>query len=444
VDHAGRALDQRLYSPATMSALELARHWASAARHRLRRGVPERPVPSPDELPRHRRYLSDRPERMEAYLLAAREYVARLSEADRAWLYRKPFDVSTGHPAFFDEMYGIMNLLRAMGITPRGRVLEVGSGPGWVTEILLALGYEVDAVEPSADMIAIARERVDHARRHYRLGDSPRAEFHAEPLETCSLPGDAFDAVIFHAALHHVVDEEKGLGQCFRLLRPGGVLGVSEGAWIPGDRFWEEKLEEEMRQFGALENPFTAEYLDFLLRRHGFVDIRRYYAVNGLFAVEMGDRRIAKAATYRPWDGNNLTARKPAPYAATTLDPSARTEAEIEVLESALDRASGIARLKVRLVNRGETAWLAEAASRGVGWVSIALRRGEPGSPRFLEGASRHRLPRTLPPGEEVVLDVTFRLPADSFAGAWFLDLVNEEVFWFSSRGTRAAAVRWE
>jgi SAM-dependent methyltransferase len=425
-----------------VSTLERARRWASAARQALRRADPRPPLPAPGEPPRHRRYLSDQPERMEAYLRGAREYVSRLADENRAWLFRKPFDVSTGHPAFFDEMYGIMNLLRAMAITPRGRVLEVGSGPGWVTEILLALGYDVDAVEPSADMIAIASERVDHARRHYHLGDSPRVEFHAEPLESCSLPGDSFDAVVFHAALHHVVDEEQGLGQCFRLLRPGGVLGVSEGAWTPGDRFWEEKLDAEMRQFGALENPFTAEYLDFLLRRLGFVDLRRYYAINGLFPVEMGDCPIAKAASYRPWDGNNLTARKPAPYAATTLDPGARTEAGIEVLESALDRASGIARLKVRFVNRGDTAWLAE--SRGAGWVSIALRRGEPGSPGFLEGESRHRLPRTLPPGEEVVMDLTFQLPADSFDGAWCLDLVNEEVFWFSSRGTRAPAVRWD
>jgi SAM-dependent methyltransferase len=432
-----------------MGALQQARRWASGARKTLRRALIERPFnfpdrrpdPSRDQPPRHRRYLSDSAERMDFYVRAAQEYVAHLSEADRAWLYRKPFDFTTGHPAFFDEMYAFMNLLRVMGITPRGKILEVGSGPGWVTEILLALGYEVDALEPSEDMISVARERVDHARRHYHLAESPRAEFHAEPLETCRLAGDAYDAVLFHAALHHIVDETKGLAQCFRLLRPGGVLGVSEGAWMPGDRFWEEKLDEAMRRFGALENPFTAEYLDFLLRRCGFVDIRRFYAVNGLFAADMGNRRVAEVASYNPQNGNNLTARKPAPYAATTLDPNAHTEAQIEVLESSLDRASGVAHLKVRLLNRGETAWLAE--SHGAGWVSIVLRRGDVGSPEFLEGESRHRLPRTLSPGEAVVLDLAFRLRADTFDGPWVVDLVNEEVFWFSSRGTRAAAVRW-
>lgn len=335
----------------------------------------------------------------------------------------------------------MMNLLRAMAITPSGRVVEVGSGPGWITEILLALGYEVDAVEPSEEMIAIARDRVAQARRHFRLGETPRAGFHAEPLETCSLPGASYDAVLFHASLHHVIDEERGLAQCFRLLRPGGVLGVSEAAWIPGDRRLEDELEEEMRRSGTLENPYTAEYLDFLLHKHGFVEIRRYYGVNGLFPAGMGDRRIAEVAASRPLDHNILTARKPSPYAATTLDQGARTEAGIEILDSALERPAGTARLKVRLVNQGETAWLAEAPR--VGWVSVALRRGEPGSPGSLEGESRHRLPRNLEPGEELVLSLTFQLPEGSFDGPWLLDLVSEGLFWFSRHGSRPAAVRW-
>src|ERR1700688_1051758 len=74
-----------------MSALEHARRWASAVGQTLRRAVPRQPTPAPDEPPRHRRYLSDKPERMEAYLRAAREYVTRLSEENRARLPRTPF-----------------------------------------------------------------------------------------------------------------------------------------------------------------------------------------------------------------------------------------------------------------------------------------------------------------------------------------------------------------
>ncbi len=372
---------------------------------------------------------------MEQYLSAAREHVSRRCAADREWLYRKPFDANAGNAAFFDEMYSVMNLLRAMAITPGGRVLEVGSGPGWVTEILLALGYEVHALEPSEEMIAIAAERVAAARGHFHLGDSPPVTFHAEPLETCSLPSEAYDAVLFHASLHHVVDEDRGLAQCFRLLRPGGVLGASEGAWIPGDRKLEAQLDQEMQRFGTLENPYTVEYLDFLLRRHGFVDVRRYFAVNGLLPEAMGRRPVAAVATSRPWDGNNLTARKPSLHRATTLDGgTARTRARITVLATTLDRPTGAAHLQVRLANRGDTAWLANAPR--VGWVAVALRQGEPGSPDLVEAGGRHPLPRTLAPGEQIVLDLDFRLPPARAAGPWLLDLVNEGMFWFSERGS--------
>ena len=393
-------------------------------------------------MPRHRRFVSDSAERMAFYIQAAQDYVARLSPDDQAWLYRKPYDCSTGHPAFFDEMYALMNLLRVMGITPRGHILEVGSGPGWVTEILVALGYSVDALEPSETMIAVAGERLEAARNHFHLQGAPQVRFYAEPIETCGCPTDQYDAVLFHAALHHVVDEVQGLKQCFRVLRPGGVLGVSEGAWVPGDKYWEEKNNEAMRLYGALENPFTAEYLDYVLKQTGFVDIRRYYMVNGLFPANMGDRLVSEVASYSPVNGNNLVARKPSPYAATTRDPNAHTEARIEILASTLDRSAGTATIRVRLLNRGETTWLA-ADHSGFGWVSIALRRGELGSADLVEGEARHRLARTVEPGQAIEQDLAFRLPPGTYEGPWLLDLVNEEIFWFSTRGTEAARVHF-
>jgi SAM-dependent methyltransferase len=424
----------------SLADLRQIERWPWIARRALRRLRPVRKVRVPEERPRHRRYLSDAPERTEAYLQAAREYVSRRS--DLSWLYRKPYDRNAGHPMFFEEMYAVMNLLQAMAITTWGKVLEVGSGPGWITEILLALGYEVDAVEPSEEMIAIAQDRIAQARRHLRLGEVPRCRFHAEPLESCALPGGSYDAALFHASLHHLIDEDRGLAQCFRLLRPGGVLGISEAAWVPGNRQLESDLEEEMRQFGTLESPYTAEYLDFLLHQHGFVDIQRYYTVNGLFPAEMGDRRITEIATGRPLDHNVLTARKPSPYAATTLDPSVRTEAGIEVLDSAFDRSAGTIHLRMRLINQGETVWLAEAPR--VGFVTIALRRGELESPGCVEAEPRHRLPYDVKPGEELVLSLSFRLPADAVDGPWVLDLVDEGQFWFSRRGSPPAVVQWE
>jgi SAM-dependent methyltransferase len=381
--------------------------------------------------PKHRRYLSDTPARRETWLQAAREYVSHKTEAGRAWLYRKPYDENPGHPELFHETYSILNLLGAMAIPFRGRVLEVGSGPGWISEILMSLGYEVEGIEPSEEMIAIARERIEAAIRHHRIASPPSVIYHATAIEDCSLPDESFDAVLFHAALHHVIDEDRALAQCFRLLRPGGVLGVSEAAWVPGDRALEEKLEEEMREYGTLENPFTTEYLDWLLSKHGFVDVQRYHGVNGYFPAAMGRLPLKELPGERAGRHNNLTARRPSPYPLTTVDRDARTLAEITILDSRFD-PEGL-HLRVRLENRGETAWLHRAPKPGR--VTIALRSGD------LE-SNRHPLPRTVPAGDSIELDLLFRIPEDAGDAPWELDLVNEEVFWFSERGTRTAQVK--
>jgi hypothetical protein len=44
-------------------------------------------------------------------------------------------------------------------------------------------------------------------------------------------------------------------------------------------------------------------------------------------------------------------------------------------------------------------------------------------------------------PGEEVVLQLSFFMPADYRQAPWYLDLVNEYYFWFSGRGSAQAKV---
>jgi len=65
-------------------------------------------------------------------------------------------------------------------------------------------------------------------------------------LEDLDFAEGQFDCIILYDVLHHIVDEEKGLANCARWLRPGGALGVIEGALIPGDAAQEAALSEEM------------------------------------------------------------------------------------------------------------------------------------------------------------------------------------------------------
>ena len=394
--------------------------------------------------PVHKRYLSNQPRRNEAYTRAAKDYTFKIEKASRDWLYIKPFEASAGNITYYQELYQVLNLLEAMDVPQRGRILEVGSGSGWVTEMLLGLGFEVDAIEPSEDMIQIAQERIA-SRAHHPTVNLSRARFYPLNLEECPLPDDIADAILFHESLHHVIDEEKGLAQCFRVLAPGGVLGVSgDSNWHPGNRDQEGFWKEVMTQFGALENPFTFEYLKFILEKHGFTDINRYHGANGLFPVDQEHLTIKEVARFSAEWYNNIIARKPGPNVLTSANSPALTRGEIHLIDVGHDKNERRAHLRVRLVNRGETTWLHRPLRSRGGDVTLALAQKDPSRPQPGEALNRCPIPRSLPPGEELVMEAAYSLPEGYQEQPWYLDLINESRFWYSSRGMPTVEVRFQ
>jgi SAM-dependent methyltransferase len=383
------------------------------------------------------RYLSGRAQYKNDVLGAARDYVARLGQ-DSTWLYRKPFDTMIHNPGFFDDMYPVLGLIQAMRVRPGGRVLDVGCGPGWTTEILAGLGYDVDGLDPSADMITIASERLTGFLQNHRINPGPAVHFHRSTLEDLTIEDGIFDGILCRASLHHVVDEEAGVAQCYRLLKPGGVLGISEGAWIPGHRASEALLDEEMLRYGTLENPFTVEYLDHLLKWFGFASIERYHGVFNLVPATQGSIAVQTFATCPAEYNNTLTARKPLSLPDTS-NINARTTAEIKVKGTSFDAEARQVRVSISLQNVGETVWLSRPGRPG--HVTITLRQNAPGSPGFREPGTRFPIPKDIWPDERLDLCIAFFLPEGGDPGPWFVDLVSEQVFWFSQLGTQAARI---
>lgn len=109
------------------------------------------------------------------------------------------------------------------------RVLDVGCGPGALTEHLLSIGCEVAAIDPSAPFVEAARERFPNVE----VLDGTAEEL---PYETA-----AFDAALAELVVHFMTDPVTGLRQMARVTRPGGVVAacVWDGATGALAPFWD-------------------------------------------------------------------------------------------------------------------------------------------------------------------------------------------------------------
>jgi SAM-dependent methyltransferase len=120
-------------------------------------------------------------------------------------------DVRSGYPGTLVDA-----ALEHGGLGKGARVVEVGCGTGKLTELLVARGLHVDAVDPGARMIDVARRR---------SGDSPLVRFHVARFEDVSLPERTYDAV-FSATAFHWIDPAIGWRKAASLLEPGGLLAL--------------------------------------------------------------------------------------------------------------------------------------------------------------------------------------------------------------------------
>jgi len=104
----------------------------------------------------------------------------------------------------------------------RARVLELGCGDGELSLEIAGRGPAVAGLDVSEARVARARSQA--AAR----GLESRATFHAADLNRVELPAEAYDCVVAHDALHHVLELERLLDQVSRALVPGGALLVSD------------------------------------------------------------------------------------------------------------------------------------------------------------------------------------------------------------------------
>jgi SAM-dependent methyltransferase len=160
-----------------------------------------------------------------------------LAEAYAALVDTKPHNAYCERPA-------TLSLLPEV----RGkRVLDAGCGPGVYSALLIERGAEVVAVDASAKMVELAKQRLG------RAADIRQADL-SEPLDFL---GDAsFDIVLSPLVMDYIEDWGGPLSEFHRILRPEGhfVFSVShplfDYTYFKSNNYYEtERVSSEWRGF---------------------------------------------------------------------------------------------------------------------------------------------------------------------------------------------------
>lgn len=114
-------------------------------------------------------------------------------------------------------------LAEALGLRSGQRVADIASGPG-ATARLLASDYEVAVDGVDLSEININRARATAAEGG--LGD--RVRFHHGDAEELPLPDNTFDALVCECALCTFPDKNTAAHEFARILRPGGLAGITD------------------------------------------------------------------------------------------------------------------------------------------------------------------------------------------------------------------------
>ncbi len=121
-------------------------------------------------------------------------------------------------------------------------ILDCGCGPGGISVTLASLVPQGRVVG-----VDIEDSQLDMGRQEAQRSGVANVEFHHASVYALPFPDATFDAVLAHAVLYHLAEPMKALRELWRVLKPGGVIGLrdsdSEGdVYYPThedlDRFW--------------------------------------------------------------------------------------------------------------------------------------------------------------------------------------------------------------
>jgi ubiquinone/menaquinone biosynthesis C-methylase UbiE len=166
------------------------------------------------------------------------------------------------------------------------KVLDVGSGNGYVLSKYAAEGAEVFGIDITQAGIDLCRKRFEYLQLN--------GNFQVADAQDIPFPDNTFDCVCSMGVLHHVPDTQKALDEIYRVLKPGGRLIVMfyhrnsakyqfmyrVWSWLTG-----KSMEQLVNEFDGVGNPkgtvFSRAELSAMLAKFSEIKMHVGYLSTG-------------------------------------------------------------------------------------------------------------------------------------------------------------------
>lgn len=347
----------------------------------------------------------------------------------------KPFTSIQEAP---ELLYNFGMLLSGLNLGKSMKVLDFGAGTCWISRFL----NQMQCITVSSDVSETALEL---GKQLFKLqpvlgGFVEEPQFIVFDGYTIDLPDESVDRIIVNDAFHHIPNPDKIMSEFYRVLRPGGIIGLSE----PG-RFHSQKSQSqyEMKNYGVLENDIILEDIQELCDQAGFERIEVKLLTNPYQNITLEDYKalIEQGIPERFLPGIREAALDKTIFfihkSGFSFDSRShlglKHEIHCPVSEITISRGE-LSNIPVRLMNTGISKWLHQNV-KDIGVVKLAghLYTGEKEIVNF--DFCRYYLPYSVEPGQDLEITANVKITEP---GSYILslDLVAEDICWFENIGS--------
>lgn len=165
----------------------------------------------------------------------------------------------------YEYQYHALNMMHGFRHLPKqsyGHIISIGGAYGDELRPVLDRAEFITVLEPSEKLAK--RTRIENVPCNY-VKPCPSGDI---PIEQ-----DAVDLITCHGVLHHIPNVSHVIGECHRILKPGGKMLLREPIVSMGD--WRKPRAGLTKR----ERGIPEQILDDILRANGFKCIRRAYCV---------------------------------------------------------------------------------------------------------------------------------------------------------------------